>query len=165
MMYPRLRLARNLLADDGVIFISIDDNEVNNLIKICNEIFGTDKFLACFPRITKKAGKTTDIIAKNHDYIVAYSKTDNPSFYLPLHTDSGFKFSDEYEADRGKYKLNQTLDYDSLQYSSSLDYPITIGHLTINISNENKVTMLVLIGHGVGVKIFLNLDIKMDLSL
>lgn len=126
MMYSRLLLARNLLTDDGVIFISIDDNEVNNLIKICNEIFGTDKFLACFPRITKKAGKTTDIIAKNHDYIVAYSKTDNPSFYLPLHTDSGFKFSDEYEADRGKYKLNQTLDYDSLQYSSSLDYPITI---------------------------------------
>lgn len=44
MMYPRLRLARNLLKDDGVIFISIDDNEVHNLRKICDEIFGEDNF-------------------------------------------------------------------------------------------------------------------------
>jgi adenine-specific DNA-methyltransferase len=44
-MYPRLRLARNLLTDDGVIFISIDDNEVDNLKKICNEVFGEDNFV------------------------------------------------------------------------------------------------------------------------
>lgn len=47
MMYPRLRLAKNLLSDDGVIFISIDDNEVHNLRKICDEIFGKDNFVAC----------------------------------------------------------------------------------------------------------------------
>jgi len=46
MMYPRLYLARNLLREDGVIFISIDDNEVDNLRKVCNEIFGEDNFLA-----------------------------------------------------------------------------------------------------------------------
>jgi len=46
MMYPRLRLARNLLTDDGVIFISIDDNEVHNLRKICDEVFGEDNFIA-----------------------------------------------------------------------------------------------------------------------
>ena len=45
MMYPRLRLARNLLTDDGVIFISIDDNEVHNLRKICDEVFGEDNFV------------------------------------------------------------------------------------------------------------------------
>ncbi len=126
MIYPRLRLAKDLLTDDGIIFISIDDNEVTNLLGACNEVFGEDHFLACFPRVTKKAGKTTDAIAKNHDYILAYSKSDSPRLYLPSHTDSGFKYSDEYEAERGKYKLNQTLDYNSLQYSSSLDYPITI---------------------------------------
>lgn len=131
MIYSRLLLARNLLRDDGVIFISIDDKELNNLMKICNEIFGEDLMLACFPRVTKKAGKTTDAIAKNHDYLLAYSKTKTPLLYLPSHNDDGFKFFDEYESERGKYKLNQTLDYDSLQYSPSLDYPITIEGETI----------------------------------
>ena len=59
MMYPRLRLAANLLKDDGVIFISIDDNEVFNLKKVCDEVFGEENFLAAFPRVTKKAGKST----------------------------------------------------------------------------------------------------------
>ena len=131
MIYSRLLLSRNLLRDDGVIFISIDDNELNNLMKICNEVFGEDLMLACFPGVTKKAGKTTDAIAKNHDYVLAYSKTKSPLLYLPSHTDEGFKFSDEYESERGKYKLNQTLDYDSLQYSPSLDYPITIDGETL----------------------------------
>ena len=126
MIYSRLLLARNLLTDDGVIFISIDDNEVDDLMKIANDAFGKDNFLACFPRVTKKAGKTTDAIAKNHDYILAYRKSASPTLFLPSHTDEGFRFSDEYEAQRGKYKLNQTLDYDSLQYSASLDYPITV---------------------------------------
>lgn len=126
MIYSRLMLARNLLKDDGVIFISIDDNEVDDLMKIANDAFGKDNFLACFPRVTKKAGKTTDAIAKNHDCILAYSKSTSPTLFLPSHTDEGFRFSDEYETQRGKYKLNQTLDYDSLQYSASLDYPITV---------------------------------------
>ena len=131
MIHPRLRFAKDLLSDDGVIFISIDDNEVSNMLNVCNEVFGENHFMACFPRVTKTAGKTTEAIAKNHDYILAYSKSDSPRLYLPSHTDSGFKFSDEYEAERGKYKLNQTLDYDSLQYSASLDYPITINGETI----------------------------------
>lgn len=126
MIYSRLMLARNLLTDDGVIFISIDDNEVDDLMKIANDVFGKENFLACFPRVTKKAGKTTDAVAKNHDYILGFSKSTNPSLFLPSHTDEGFRFSDEYESQRGKYKLNQTLDYDSLQYSASLDYPITV---------------------------------------
>ena len=54
MMYPRLKLARNLLSDDGVIFISIDDNEVHNLRKICDEIFGERNF------VTKIAWRRTD---------------------------------------------------------------------------------------------------------
>lgn len=126
MLYPRLKIAKDLLSDDGVIFISIDDNEVANILKIVTEIFGQRNISACFPRVTKKAGKTTDYIAKNNDYIVMCGKSSDLSVYLPEHTDEGFKHSDEYEAQRGKYKLNQTLDYDSLQYSPSLDYPIEI---------------------------------------
>ena len=126
MMYPRLRLAANLLRDDGVIFISIDDHEVFNLKKVCDEVFGEENFVICFPRVTKKAGKTTDDIAKNHDFILMYTKNSITTYNLQSHTDEGFKFSDEFVSERGMYKLNQTLDYDSLQYSPSLDYPIEI---------------------------------------
>jgi len=75
MMYPRLRLARNLLTDDGVIFISIDDNEVDNLKKICNEVFGEDNFLAQF--IWKKRSGANDaknFVSIDHEYILCYSK-------------------------------------------------------------------------------------------
>lgn len=120
MIYPRLKLAKDLLAEDGVIFISIDDNEIENSLKVCSEVFGKENYLACFPRVTKKAGKTTEAIARNHDYLLSYAKSSAVKLYLPSHTDDGFIDT------RGKYKLNQTLDYDSLQYSASLDYPITV---------------------------------------
>ena len=126
MIYPRLKLAKDLLAEDGVIFISIDDNEIENSLKVCSEVFGKENYLACFPRVTKKAGKTTEAIARNHDYLLSYAKSSAVKLYLPSHTDDGFKFSDEFIDTRGKYKLNQILDYDSLQYSASLDYPITV---------------------------------------
>jgi len=76
MMYPRLKLARDLLSDDGVIYISIDDNEVHNLRKICDEVFGEDNFIAQFVWIKKKKGshlsKTTRSMT---EYILCYSKT------------------------------------------------------------------------------------------
>ena len=126
MMYPRLRLAVNLLRDDGVCFISIDDGEVHNLRKVCDEVFGEENFVALLPRVTKKAGKSTDAVASNHDFLLIYKKSCETTFNLQSHTDEGFKFEDEFVTTRGKYKLNQTLDYDSLQYSPSLDYPIEI---------------------------------------
>lgn len=57
MLYPRLKIAKDLLSDDGVIFISIDDNEVANILKIVTEIFGQRNISACFPRVTKKQEK------------------------------------------------------------------------------------------------------------
>ncbi|MDZ4171252.1 MAG: site-specific DNA-methyltransferase [Methanobacteriaceae archaeon] len=74
MMYPRLRLARNLLNEEGVIFISIDDNEVDNLKKMCNEIFGEENFIGCAGRITKKSNNKGDFWAPNFDYILTYTK-------------------------------------------------------------------------------------------
>ena len=126
MMYPRLRLARNLLTDDGVIFISIDDNEVDNLRKICGEVFGESNFIAQLPRVTKRGGKSSEVIAKNHDYVIMYRKSDTVKLYSLQHDDAGFCNRDEYFEERGLYKLNQTLDYDSLQYSRSLDYPLEV---------------------------------------
>ncbi len=125
-MYPRLLLARDLLTPDGVIFISIDDNEQANLKLLCDSVFGEECFKGCTPRITKRGGKSSDAVALNHDYVYIYSRTINPKFYPLSHNDSGFKNKDEFFEERGYYKLNQTLDYDSLQYSKSLDYPIEI---------------------------------------
>jgi len=74
MMYPRLRLARNLLKDDGVIFISLDDNESTNSIKICNEIFGEENFVEMIIW-KKRSGPPNDkIIAAVHEYILVYAK-------------------------------------------------------------------------------------------
>ena len=127
MIYPRLMLARNLLSDDGVIFISIDDNEVENLKKICDEIFGGDNFLSKFPRVTKKGGKSTDTYAKNHDYVLAYTKNINAVRINGIaHQDEGFKYRDRFFDKRGPYKLNQTLDYNTLQYNKTMDYPIEL---------------------------------------
>ena len=122
----RLRIAYKLLAPDGLIFVSIDDNEQAQLKLLMDEIFSEDNFIICMPRITKKSGKTTSAYAKNHDYILVYTKRDQDIFVMEEHIDEAFKYEDEYVAERGKYKLNQTLDYDSLSYSASLDYPLEI---------------------------------------
>ena len=75
MMYPRLKLARNLLREDGLLFISIDDNEVDNLLKICGEIFGEENFCGCF--IWEKKKKPSFLNANMGsvtDYIVCFAK-------------------------------------------------------------------------------------------
>ena len=122
----RLRIAHKLLSPDGLIFVSIDDNEQAQLKLLMDEIFSEDNFIICMPRITKKSGKTTSAYAKNHDYILVYTKREQDIFVMEEHVDEAFKYEDEYVRERGKYKLNQTLDYDSLSYSSSLDYPLEI---------------------------------------
>ena len=74
MIYPRLMLARNLLADDGVIFISIDDNEQENLKKICDEVFGSVNFVGQLIHQRAKGGGQAKYIVKGHDYILVYAK-------------------------------------------------------------------------------------------
>ena len=77
MMYPRLKLARNLLTDDGVIFISIDDNEVTQLRKLCDEIFGESNFVSQLVWLKKNAQNDADNIQKNHEYIIVYARDVN----------------------------------------------------------------------------------------
>lgn len=74
MMYSRLRLARNLLREDGVIFISIGDDEQANLKKLCDEIFGADCFLGCACRVSKKANNQGDYWSPNYDYVLTYAR-------------------------------------------------------------------------------------------
>ena len=75
MMYPRLRLARNLLSEDGVIFISIDDNEVENLKKICDETFGEDNFLAQFCWRSDGNFDNQAKIKICHEYVLLYARS------------------------------------------------------------------------------------------
>lgn len=102
MMYPRLKLARNLLKDDGVIFISIDDNEVHNLRKICDEIFGEDNFISLFTLLCNPKGRAQDkYFATNHEYVFAYSKSALPKGSFNILKDSE-QIAEEYkEADLG----------------------------------------------------------------
>ena len=96
MMYSRLRLARNLLRDDGVIFISIDDNEVQNLRKICDEVFGEDNFIGQFVINSSPSAIDYGHIAKMHDYALFYAKDLAQTTSEQLEEeDKEFKYSDE----------------------------------------------------------------------
>ena len=85
MMYPRLKLARNLLRDDGVIFISIDDNEVTNLRKLCDEVFGESQFVAQIAWRRTDNQANIGQFARVKEYVVVYSKSASPTLgRLPL---------------------------------------------------------------------------------
>lgn len=124
MMYARLMVARSLLTDNGAIFISIDDNEQRNLKNICDEIFGESNYIATFPRLTTKSGKTPLTYMISHDYILCYVKNAKDIFTGKVYEDDSYKYEDEYVEERGKYNLKQPLDCNSISYSKSLDYPI-----------------------------------------
>jgi adenine-specific DNA-methyltransferase len=124
MMYSRIKLARNLLTEDGAIFISIDDNEIENLRKICDEIFGEVNFIAQF--IWKKkqgGGNDSSFVVAEHEYILCFCKNYN-SFSLNL--DKNYQLSDSlypYKDEKGEYGLI-TLDKASIQFSQSLVFDI-----------------------------------------
>lgn len=120
MMYPRLRLAANLLRDDGVIFISIDDNEVTNLRKICDEVFGEENFVNQFAWINNITGRQISGkgAVKTYEHIVVYAKniSEISEFFVDVNlakqsmpdTYKGFKKEirvDEY----GEYAIGDTL--------------------------------------------------------
>lgn len=96
MMYPRLKLAKDLLSEDGVIFISIDDNEVDNLRKICDEIFGEENFKSNSIIINNRGGRDYGGIALQHDYILIYSKNIIATLNPINETDKQFQYYDEY---------------------------------------------------------------------
>ena len=127
MMYSRLKLAKDLLKNNGCIFISIDDNEVDNLKKICDEIFGERNFVCQFVwRKSKGSGNDSKYIMVEHEYIIMYSKNiENLVFNnekLKI-SDEKFNLEDEYVSERGRYYLGK-LDRGSKGYVKSLDYGI-----------------------------------------
>ncbi len=127
MLYPRLLIAKKLLSKDGVIFCNIDDKNHSYVKCLMDEVFGETAFLLNVPRITKKGGKSTQTIAKNNDYILGYTFSNDIIFSQEEKTDlTKYKYEDEFVDERGKYALTQTLDYNTLQYSVGMDYEIEL---------------------------------------
>lgn len=122
MIYPRLKLAASLLRDDGVIFISIDDHEVANMRKICEEIFGAQNFICAF--IWKsKLGKvgTASIISSTHEYILCFAKNASEAKFKMVET----------ENDGRKENLRQWGQADRKEDRPSMYYPININGITV----------------------------------
>lgn len=127
MMYPRLRLLQKLLADDGAIFISIDDNESANLRLVCNEIFGKSNYQGCIVRSTgQTTGQDSTGLGSSFDYIFVYSKKADYEFGgLPLtaHDLKRFKNKDE----KGYYaydQLRKTGTQDRREDRPNMYYPV-----------------------------------------
>ncbi|WP_035240138.1 site-specific DNA-methyltransferase [Desulfobacter vibrioformis] len=130
MMYPRLKLARNLLKDDGVIFISIDDNEVSNLRKMCDEIYGEENFVD--PIIWKKrygGGAKEKFLVALHEYALMYvkSKESLDNLYIPLPAESidrYYKNKDEFYSEKGGYRTHPLEAMKSFDDRDNLNFPI-----------------------------------------
>ncbi|GHU62660.1 site-specific DNA-methyltransferase [Clostridia bacterium] len=125
MIYPRLVLARNLLRDDGVIFISIDDNEVENLKKITSEVFGESNFIAQLIWERAYAPKNdAKFISNSHDYVLMFAKNIF-SFTigrLPRTDVANARYTNPDNDPRGVWKPS---DMSVKTYNSACDYPIT----------------------------------------
>lgn len=114
MIYSRLMLARNLLTEDGVIFISIDDNELDDLHMICNEVFGEDNFESCvaWRRRTNQPNDKSKMIAKVAEYILVYAKNsvhlaEHKGFYgVPLTEDRKSEYKNPDQDPRGPWSTN-----------------------------------------------------------
>ena len=126
-MSRRLKIAKKLLSDRGVIFISIDDNEQAQLKLLCDEVFGNKNFIADLVWSNQEGGGSSDsrLFRIKHEHIIVFSKdilkVDIKG--VDISNENRYKEEDEFSNIRGKYYL-QKLGMGSIQYSESLDYPI-----------------------------------------
>ena len=125
MMYPRLKLARNLLTDDGVIFISIDKNEIHNLRKICDEIFGEENFIEEITVINNPRGRDYGGIANMHEYLLVYKKSENSFLNNLNQTDKIFPFFDNISGFEIRELRNRNIVFNK-ENRPNLYYPFYI---------------------------------------
>ena len=129
MIYPRLKVAKDLLSEDGVIFISIGEHELRNLRIVCDDIFGEHNYISTISWVSKSGGSGDEKLMINAtEYMILYAKNiDSVTLGRePIDTeDEKYNLEDKYVAIRGKYVLKK-LDFrmTSLHYTESLNYPI-----------------------------------------
>ncbi|MEV8339701.1 site-specific DNA-methyltransferase [Leucobacter sp. NPDC077196] len=133
MMYPRLKLARNLLTDDGVIAISIDESEQPHLRKLCDEIFGENNLVAQVTTIVKTEGRRYGFFAKSHEYFLVYSRSEAALQLNEISIEGKtFKFEDEL----GGFNLRELRNQNTKAFNSrnrpNLRYPFFVDTYSID---------------------------------
>lgn len=160
MMLSRLLVARNLLAQDGVIFISIDDNEVHNLRKICDEVFGASNFVAELVHQRAKGGGQAKYIVRGHDYILVYGKAiDRVSLSrkkviqqktIEINGELYIKNDDVLRKQFGKYDKShgdrrcfyeQIIEYKGEEKKQEIDAQLERGELFLELNSEGMHTI------------------------
>lgn len=120
MIYPRLKIAKNSLEDNGAIFISIDDNELNNLLKVCDEVFGESNYCGTIPY--RKRTMKTDVpfgISQDYEWVVVYAKSD--AFLAGVPVDRKYYSSPDYPDDRWRLSDLTTQKIESQRPNSAFD--------------------------------------------
>lgn len=125
MIYPRLKVARDLLSDDGVIFISIDDNEQANLKKICDEIFGESNFVGQITVVGNPRGRDYGGVARMHDYLLVYQKSYETEISLINDTNGEFKLFDKLGGFELRELRNRNIKFNK-ENRPNLYYPFYI---------------------------------------
>ena len=131
MMYSRLKLARDLLTEDGVIFISIDDNEIENLRKICDEIFGSNNFAAQITVKCNPGGRDYGAFAVVHDYLLVYTKNKETELNMIEEVDKEFPYFDEIGGFSLMELRNRNIKFNNLN-RPNLYYPFYINPSNID---------------------------------
>jgi adenine-specific DNA-methyltransferase len=137
MIYPRLKLAKDLLAKDGIVFISIDDNEYGNLKKICDEIFG--HLIASFTVVVKTEGRRYGGVAKTHEYILIYAKTNEYTLNEIEIEGKKFRYSDA----KGGFNIQELRNQNARAFNSTnrpnLRYPFFVDEKDVDNNGFCKV--------------------------
>jgi len=141
MIYPRLRVAKDLLKDEGVIFISIDDNEIHNLKQMMNEVFGEENFISQIIIQSNKRGQTYKEIAKTHEYLLIYSNSDSYTIGELEKADDSLPYEDEL----GKYDLWELRNRNpkfGRHNRPNLYYPIYVDTTSIDENGNAKISLV-----------------------
>lgn len=138
-MYPRLALARALLSEDGVIFISIDDNEQANLKLICDEIFGEENFISQIIVQSNKRGQTYKEIAKSHEYLLTYTKSSD-AIINQIETDKEFSKKDNISGFSERELRNRNPKFGKFN-RPNLFYPIYVNPFEIDSNGYSPVSL------------------------
>lgn len=136
MIYPRLKLAKDLLSDDGVIFLSIDDNEVENLKKMCNEVFGDTN--AAFPFIWQlPRGINAGLVARSHEYILVYTKNS-----LITKTFNRINNEQNYSIERCNKKIDSRHPESIIEFPAGIRYEGKDQVLEGTIEGSEQITII-----------------------
>lgn len=140
MIYPRLKLAKDLLTDDGIIFISLDDNEIDNLRKICDEIFSVSNFVGQITIVGNPRGRDYGGVARMHDYLLVYKKSSKAEINLIEDKENNFKMFDELGGFELRELRNRNIKFNK-ENRPNLYYPFYIDPITSDEYNLHPISI------------------------